>query len=275
MRQQFMPCTIWILTLLALGPRVGVFAHAQVGSIVENRDLPALAGGTQPLLSPNANANVFVFFRPGKENSRLILKELAECEKELAGKSVHWVAIVSDSTPRDVVEADMKASGIAMPVLIDRGDALYGKLGVALHPIAGIADRNGKLAAYQPFQKVNFAVVLLARVRHLLGEISAEELDRALHPGAATMGGNAQVARRNLHLAEALVKTQKLDKALEIVRRSIEKDPTFAAAHTLLGQILAAQGKHAEATQAFEQALRLAPDNAVALEGLKAVKGKK
>ena len=275
MRQGFLPWTIWLLVLLAFGPSVGVFAHAQVGSVVENRDLPTLAGGPQPLLSSSAIANVFVFFRPGKENSRLILKELADCEKELSGKPVHWVAIVSDFAPRDAVEADVKVSGIAMPVLIDRGDALYGKLGIALHPVAAITDRNGKLVAYQPFQRLNFAVDLVARIRHLIGEISAEELDQALHPGAATMGGNAQVARRNFHLSGALFKAQKLDKALEIIHRSIEKDPTFAAAHTLLGQVLAAQGKHAEAIQAFEQSLRLAPDDAVALEGLKAAKGKK
>ncbi|MBM3888859.1 MAG: hypothetical protein FJ388_06995, partial [Verrucomicrobia bacterium] len=198
-----------------------------MGSTIENCNLPALAGGTQPLLSTNATANVFVFFRPGKENSRLILRELTDCEKQLAGKPVHWVAIVSGSVPREAVEADVKASGIAMPVLIDRGDALYGKLGVALHPVAGITDKNGRLTAYQPFQKLNFAVVLLARVRHLLGEITDAELEKALHPEAATMGGDAQVARRHLHLSEALFKAQKLDKALEIVRRSIEKDHTL------------------------------------------------
>ncbi|MBM3891784.1 MAG: tetratricopeptide repeat protein, partial [Verrucomicrobia bacterium] len=109
----------------------------------------------------------------------------------------------------------------------------------------------------------------------LLGEIGDAELESALHPEAATMGGNAQVARRHLHLAEALFKAQKLDKALEIVRRSIEKDHTLPAAHRLLGQILATQGKHAEAVQAFERALRLAPDDAAALEGLKAANAKK
>ena len=244
------------------------FAHAKIGDVVEDVELPTLTGDKAHLLG-NATANVFIFFKPGQEHSNATLKQIAACEKELAGKSVRWVAIVSDRFPKADVEAEVRESGIAMPVLIDVGDALYGKLGVALTPVVGITDKDHRLAAYQPFAKVNYAEVIRARVRRLLGEIDDEGVALALNPPKVIQGTDPELARRRLRLAEKLYQSQSYEKALDAVRRSIEKDALQAPAHALLGQILLAQRKPAEALQAFEEALRLDPANRPALEGKK------
>jgi hypothetical protein len=68
--------------------------------------------------------------------------QVTECQKELAGKPVHWCAVVSDRVPQAEVEAEVQTTGFQMPVLIDRGDALYGKLGVILHPVIGITGQD-------------------------------------------------------------------------------------------------------------------------------------
>jgi tetratricopeptide (TPR) repeat protein len=245
------------------------FAHAQVGSVIENVEMPTLAGNRHPLLT-NATANVFIFFKPGQEHSRSALKELATVEKELAGKSVHWVAVVSDRIPKPDAEAEVKEAGIKMPVLVDAGDTLYGKLGVALEPVVGVTDQDRKLIAYQPFTKVNFAAVIRARVRHLLKEIDDRELAAVLDPPAAVNGNDAATAQRRLKLAEKLAAAKSYEKALESVNLSLEKDPGIAAAHALRGHILAAQGKLPEAIEAFGRALKLDPQDARALEGMKA-----
>ena len=109
-----------------------------------------------------------IFFRPGQDFSRLALKELAGVQKELAGKSIRWVGIVSDRAAKDDVQAMVKESGISMLVLIDVGDAFYGKLGVAQVPVTVLFDEQHKLVAYQSFTKVNYAAVVTARVRYLL-----------------------------------------------------------------------------------------------------------
>ncbi len=249
------------------------FAHAQVGSTIENLEMPTLEGSKHPLLS-NAAANVFIFFKPGQEYSRATLKQLAVCEKEMAAKSVHWVAIVSDRFTKAEVEAEVKETGITMPVLIDVGDAFYGKLGVALCPVAGIADKNHKLVAYQPFTKVNYVAVIRARVRHLLGEINEQDLETVLKPPDTTKGRDAHATRSRLKLAGQLFQAGNHAKALEHVKKSLEGDPTQAEAHVLLGQILVAQGKPAEAAKAFAQALQLDPNNAKASDGLKACQAK-
>ena len=241
------------------------FIHAQVGSVIENIEMPGLDGAKHHLLS-NTIANVFFFIKPGLEHTRTTLQQIATCEKEFAGKSVYWVAIVSDRIPKAEAETAIKEAGLAMPVLVDVGDELYGKLGVALTPVAGFADQEHKLAAYQPYMKVNYENIIRAQVKHLLNEISDAELEQVLKPPEATQGGEAEVARRYLKLAERQLAMKNFEKALDNVNKSLEKDFNAPAAHLLLGRIYAAQEKTPEALKALEQALKLDPTNAAALE---------
>ena len=242
-------------------------ARAQVGTPVADVELATLEGGKARLLGDVA-ANVLVFFRPNQERSVSTLKDLAGCQKAFAGKPVRWVAIVSGAAPRDSVTAVVREVRLAMPVLVDEGDALYGSLGMALHPVIVIVGADRRLAAFEPFRAINYCAVVTARLRHVLREISDEELQRLLAPPRAVNGGDAQIAGRNLRLAEALFKAKNYDKALESVRRSLEKDPALAPAHALMGEILAAQGNCAAAVRAFTRALEIDSGSAPAKDGI-------
>lgn len=242
-------------------------AHAQIGTPVANIQMPATEGGKASLLG-DADASVLVFFRPNQERSLGALTELASCQKLLTGKSVHWAAIVSSSVSADAATAMVRESRIRAPVLIDTGDALYGSLGVSLHPVVVIVGRDHKLAAFEPFRAVNFCAVVSARIRHVLREITDTELQSALAPPRAVEGGNGQIARRYRALAEALFRAKNYEKALESVRTSIEKDPASAPAHALMGEILAAQGKCVEAVLAFRKALEIDVSMASATAGI-------
>src|ERR1035437_3139774 len=254
---------LWSLSALA-------FANVPIGTVMENVSLPALAGGEQNLLS-DTNVSVFIFLKPAQEHSNQVMVQTTECEKEMAGKPVHWCAVVSDRIPPAEVAAEVQASGITMPVLIDRGDALYGRFGVVLHPVIGITDQNRRLVAYQPFAKVNYEAFIRAQIRHALKEISDEDLAEVLKPTAAVLGGEASVAHRFFRLAEKQFQSTNYDRAITNINTSLEKNPT-AEAHSLRGHILAAQGNRAEAMAAFEAALKLDPKDASALEGIKACK---
>ena len=252
---------LWSLSALA-------FANVPVGAVVENVSLPALAGGEQHLLS-DTNVSVFIFLKPGQEHSNQVMVQITACEKELAGKPVHWCAVVSDRVPRAEVEAQIQAAGFTLPVLIDQGDALYGRFGVVLHPVVGITDPHRRLVAYQPFAKVNYRAFIRAQIRHALKEITDAELAEVLQPTAAVLGGEASVAHRYFRLAEKQFLSTNYDQAFSNLKKSLDQNPT-AEACSLKGRILAAQGKRVEAAAAFAAALKLDPQNAIALEGLKA-----
>ncbi len=261
------PAFLALSVAVALGfVPLGAFSHAAVGDKIENRELPALGGGEKPFLG-DARANVFFFVRPDQEHSRQVLADLAGLTEELAGRSVTWTAIISDRFSEDEMRGLMEGAGLDSPVLIDRGDALYGELGAALHPVLGIADQDQVLVAYQAFRKIHFTELLRARVRHQLGEISDWELARVENPPKTDLAGRDDGAERHLRLARMLLQAGKGDKAMDSVAKSLEIDPEQAAAHALAGSILAGRGDCSAALEAFGKALALDPEEPAAVEG--------
>ncbi len=262
--------TLWGLLLAAAWPAgVRAFTHVSLGDPVDDVELRTLDGGRHHLLGKGAAANVVVFFRPQQEHSLDTLREMAACERSMAGKPVHWVAVVFDAWAPADVKAAVAATGLTAPVLWDEGDALYGKLGVVLHPSIGVVDGKHRLYAYEPFREINYCDLVRGRIQLLLGEITPAQFEKIEHPDRSVTRTDDGVARRHLNFARSLLRIHKHDKALAEVAKSLEILPS-AAAYALQGQILAADGKCPEAQKAWDAALRLEPKNPDALDGRKA-----
>lgn len=235
-------------------------AHAAIGTPVADTELALLEGGRAALLGDATT--VLVFFRVEQERSARGLRELAACRRGLSGRPARWVGIVSDAAPAQAVRALVQGSGFDAPVLVDHGDAIYGRLGVAQHPVVVIVGADRRLAAFEPFRSVGFCAVVTARLRHALGEIGEADLRAVLEPPESNEGGDHQVAARYRALARMQLNAGHLDKGLASVQRSLDKDPGSAEAHALMGEILARQGRCAEAARAFDSALTIDPSNA-------------
>lgn len=260
------------LVLAVSGPGIAG-AHTPMGEVVENVELATASGGKASLLADQV-ANVIVFFRPDQERSLSSLKSLAGCEKELQGKPVRWVGVVPERFAAEAAKAAADA-GVKMAVLVDAGDALYAALGVALHPTVAVVAKDRTLQQFQPFTKLNFCEAVMARIRRVLGEVSEAQLAALLDPSAEMPTGDVSAARRDLKLAEMLLKSGNLDKALEAAHKGAQKDPKSAAAQALVGKVLAAKGDCAGAVAAFNAALKLEPGNAEADAGKKVCAGKR
>jgi tetratricopeptide (TPR) repeat protein len=258
------------LLVLAARPLAGrAFANVEVGDPVEESELPTLDGTRHPLVAKGAKASVVIFFRPGQDHSEDTLRQLAALEREFAANPVRWVAVVSDSWPADEVRRFVAATGVKMPVLVDVGDALYGRLGVRLHPSIGIVDAKGRLVAYEPFRQINYAERVAGRIRMALGELTEAGFAAIDAPPRAVTRTEEGVARRHVSYARSLLRLEQHEKALAECDRSLAVLPT-AAAHALRGRILAALARCPDALRAFDAAQRLDPTNAEADEGRKA-----
>ncbi len=252
------------------GPRTArAFSNLAVGEVMANARLAQLAGGSAEVLSAAATVNLFVFFRPGQDHSLQALKQLARLQREFAARPVRMVAVVSDGWPADEVRATVTEAGFTGPVLVDAGDALYGALGVRLHPVVGLADRHFRLTAYEHFRQINYAEILRGRIRVGLGDATEAEMVRVLEPEKATTGSPQAEARRYFNLARVLWQKRNAAKALEAVQRSNAIVPT-APALALQGQLLAAGGDCPGARPLFDRALKIDPAETVAIQGLKA-----
>lgn len=243
-------------------------ARAEPGTKLENVELRTLAGGRERLLSTSARANVFVFFRSNQERSLDALRQMAACEKELAGKPIHWAAVVSSSDPPADVSAAVAQAGIRMPVLVDEGDALYDRLGIRLHPMVGIADAKLVLLALEPYRQIEYCEAVKARIRFLLGELDQAGLDKALNPGKSPLPGADPMkkAMRDVHMAQRLLELGNYAESVKFAQRALLVAPV-SQAFTVMGKAYAKQGKCAEAARAFEQALKLDPKDRDAAAG--------
>jgi tetratricopeptide (TPR) repeat protein len=255
------PCAL-LLAAVALPPVAR--ARAEAGTVVANVELKTLAGGKAPLLSSRVRANVVVFFRPGQDRSADALKQMAACEKELAGKPIYWTAVVSGSHPADQVQAAVAQAGLHMPVLIDEGDVVYDRLGVRLHPVVAITDGKFKLVALEPYRQLDYCELLKARIRLVLGEGDQAAVDRATNPERSPLpgaGDPARKAQRDVNMARRLYEIGQYNDALKFASRALELAPV-AHAYTVMGQAYAKLGQCADAAKAFEQAAKLDPKEA-------------
>lgn len=260
-----------LLASAAVGapPAALAFSNVAVGEDVPNADFPALAGGKHALLSGQARANVFIFFRPRQDHSLEALTEMATCEREFSAKPVHFVAVVSSKWSSEEVRTIVAQAGIRMPVLIDEGDALYGRLGVRLHPVVGIANERFQLVSYEPFRQIQLCDRVRARIRYALGEIGRAEVEQVDAPARSLFPNEMKgaIAGRHLRMGESFLKTKQYDRAATEARHVLVSDPLHAPAHLLLGEALAGQGKCDEARGEYDSARRLDPNLAPAVRG--------
>jgi hypothetical protein len=215
------------LALLSLAAAPSAGARVEAGETLEPVTLPTLAGATEPLVARTSTVNVVLFWRPGQDASLDTLKQMANCEKLFVGKSVHMVAVVSSSYPAAEVKAAVAASGLHVPVLVDLGDALYGKLEIRQHPLVVVADASGKVALSQPYTRLRYCEVIHAHVRHLLKEIDAAGLQLALNPPAASMPSDDKtaVARRWVIMGKRDLEEKNCERAVASFEKALSLAP--------------------------------------------------
>ncbi len=215
--------------------------HTPIGAVIDNVQLQTIAGSTIPVLASDGAATALLFFKPDQLNMIPTLNAIAGCEKELAGKPVRWVGVVPERYTAQQAKEAAAAAGIQMPVVIDKGDALHQVIGVAMHPTVAIMDKDHRLMQFQAFTKLNFCEAVMARIKRVLGELDDAGLARALDPSAEQPKGNVSAAKRDLKLAEMLLKGGNVDKALEIARNAARNDPSNPEVPKLIERILAAK----------------------------------
>src|SRR6266511_25994 len=134
-----------LVPFAVLAALTGVAARAEAietGQVVAEATLETVDGGTAPLVDRASGATAIVFFLTQQERSLETLRMLARCQPQLAGKPIRWVGVVPGDTARPEARADVVASGVNLPILVDDGEAVYARLGVRMHPGIAILDRG-------------------------------------------------------------------------------------------------------------------------------------
>ena len=274
MPSRFTRFALPIAALIILSPE-WADAVAEPGTMVENVELKTLAGGKEKLLSNKVKANIFVFFRPAQDRSMDALKQMAICEKEFAGKSVRWVALVSSSATAEEVQPMVAESGIKMPVLVDEGDLIYDKLGIRLHPMVGITDAKGKLFAIEPYRQIEYCDIIRTRIQIALGEKTEADLAKIENPekGALPGADPSKKALRDVNMARRLFEIGQYQKAIDRAKKALEIAP-IARGFSLQADAYSKLGDCAQANALADQALKMDPSDKWASDAKAACAGK-
>ncbi len=232
-------------------------AAVDVGALVDDVELPALSGGKLHLLA-GSSVNVLVFAKPGHPHCVETLRDLAAREGKIPG--ARWIVLLPGDTAAAEARALASTTGTKMPMVLDVGDAIYGKLEVKLQPTIVVVDRQGKIVGYEPFREINYGDRVTARIRFTLGQIDEKELAEAEDPARSETHSDKGMARSHVQFGQKLMEMGQLEMALSQVEKSLATSPT-SAAYLLQGKILTRQGKCSEAAKAFEVALQLEPRN--------------
>jgi hypothetical protein len=214
------------LALLSVAAAPPARARVEAGQVLPLVELPTLAGAKEPLTLPT-RVNVIVFWRPGQEYSLDTLRQMAECQRALAGKPVHLVAVVSSTYPRAAVQAAAEEAAFKLPVLLDADDNLYGQLEVRQHPLVVVADGKGRIDLAQPYVRLRLCAIVQAHVRFLLKEIDLAQLQAIVEPPRATMPDDDRrnIARRFVKMGGLDAESGHCDRALVSYRKALEISP--------------------------------------------------
>jgi len=216
------------LALLSVAAAPPARARVAAGETLENVELPSVGGGKEPLVSKAAAVNIVLFWRPNHERSADTLKQMAECEKVFAGKPVHMVAVVSGAYAQDDVKISVIDAGLHVPVLLDEGDQLYGKLEIRQHPLVVVTDGAGKIEVAQPYVKLRYCDIVRAHVRYLLREIDAAQLHAVLNPPRSSFPNDDKnnIVKRYVKMGRKEIAAGHCDKALHSFEQALEIAPT-------------------------------------------------
>jgi hypothetical protein len=224
-------CTAAVIAaLLASAFPASSDALVKPGVIVQDVQLPALTGGMQRVFT-DAKVHLLLFFRPG-ERSRETLREIAACEKDLQSRSVRVVGLVSPNVPVAQAIEFVRETGLSAPILVDEGDGLYGALQVMQHPALVMTDGERQVFTVQPYMKLRFCDIVIARVKRQLGEIDDSQLQAVLDPGRMAMPSDdkAAVARRHVMLGNRQLEKGSCAGALKSFEAALAADPANAEA---------------------------------------------
>ncbi len=253
-------CALVATILVAGSPAANqAFSYVAQGEGLPEMDLPRHSGGQASYLGDDSHqARVFAFVKGEHARSTEVLGELAELIREFEGRPVSWALVVSDR--HGAAWADSVAAAVpAATVLTDKGDRLYGALGVALSPSVGLGTADKILHAYLPYQKIHYGATIRAHLQYLLGDIDADTLAHTLKPSRDRVTDSAEAGcLRSLKLAGMLIKVGKGDKALIQVENVLGEGPEMAEAYTTLAAVRRLEGDESAAQSAERRAADLA-----------------
>jgi tetratricopeptide (TPR) repeat protein len=266
----------------------------KTGETIPDLMLRELGGEDVSLQQHKGDVVVLVFLSAQQRSSEEASVAAHKIVEDFNAANVELLFATADTAQTAYFRTQRDTSNVHDPLLLDFERELYGELGLIVLPTTIVVDRDGRLAHVISGFKSDYRHVLESYILHATGELTDEELERALesesfqrnqiedkiarHRSAAKLLRNNSLyddARSELEAALAIdpdhegalldlaslqLSRNEIDEAAALIDRVLEASPSHRRATVLHGMVLFHQDRLDEAEQVLRKALALNPN---------------
>ncbi len=195
------------------------------GQPVPAYHMPTIDGTVIESQTLKGTVVVLVCLSAQQRRSELAAVESFNAWKQLGDDQVKLIHITADVIQKSYFEAFRKDHGISAPLAFDVDRVLFGQLGMIVMPTTIVIDAEGQLAHVISLHRSSYEHTLDSYIRHTLGQLNDEELERSLEVGASGNGSTKSLASAHRALARSMRDKGQIDTARSELIKAREQEP--------------------------------------------------
>lgn len=235
------------------------------GQLIPDFSLRTLDGKTVASADLKDKVVVLLFVAANQDRSEKAAAEAHQVAASLADQPLSLVLVTADTGSTDYFQSLVTKLNLTEPIGLDFDRDVYGKLGLIVLPTAVVIDREGRLAYVLSGYRHDYARLLDAHLRRVLGLIDDAQLEQMLAASPYPADGPADKAARHRAAAELLsAKRLYVDAASEL-QAGMALDPTNLGLRLDLADVQLHQGQPDAAAENAQTVLNAQPDDRTAL----------
>ena len=238
------------------GPR-----NIKVGDPIGTLELSDLDGKAIDAAKWIGSPSVWIFVSAEQVSSETALKDLQTVLDSLVGSNIKAVALTSDAARVPYFRQLRTRGRIRIPIVLDVGRTIYGRIGVIVLPTTLIIDKDGKVYHILSGHNLAYKKELSAHLSFLAGRINVAELKRRLTTTQPARDPARERAERLCRSAEIMIRRGLPGGAAADLRRAIEADPNYLPAYVRLAELETAKDDYAAAEKLIDAVRKIEPSN--------------
>ena len=198
---------------------------------------------------------LFAFIAPDQSQTQKALEAIANLLKQVRakGKALKLVAISTKDISTEANQSLRCSIEQKFPILLDKDYELWGKLGVIVTPTFLVVDQSDQVSWLKSGSGYDFEPELKTALWELFGLVEKKQAAQEEKVHALKNDTELAKMRRHLKMAKLLEKKNRIDAAIEEMRKAQALVPDSIETKIELGQLLCRNGQSQEALELVEK----------------------
>lgn len=223
--------------------------------------LPGIDGAAVDSDAMKGSVVVIVCLSAEQRRSELAAMESFQIMHDLGTEPVKLLHVTADVVQKPYFEKFRAEHTITSPLAFDADRAFYAKLGLIVFPTTVVVNKEGKLDSVISLHGSEYKSLLDAHVRHALGKITDQELEKQLSARPSEESSPKSAASAHRALARLMREKGQLDTAKAELAKGREMDPDNREIMLDLADLDIATGDLDSADDLAQKVLATQPDH--------------